>query len=48
MKAQTTADWELIVVDNGPSDAVAAVVQPHLDDPRIRLVRQENSGPVGA
>lgn len=45
--AQTRADWELIVVDNGPSDAVAAVVEPHLADPRIRLVRQQNSGPVG-
>ncbi|MGY1685897.1 glycosyltransferase [Geodermatophilus sp. SYSU D00867] len=45
--AQTRGDWELIVVDNGPSDAVADVVTPHLADPRVRLVRQQNSGPVG-
>ena len=42
--AQTVTDWELIVVDNGMSDAVVAVVEPFLADPRIRLVRQENQG----
>ena len=45
--AQTRRDWELVVVDNGNDDAVAAVVEPHLADPRIRLVRQENKGAVG-
>src|SRR5690349_16533859 len=39
--AQTRGDWELVVVDNGNDDAVAAVAQPHLADPRIHLVRQE-------
>jgi len=45
--AQTRTDWELVVVDNGLDDAVAAVVEPHLTDPRVHLVRQENKGPVG-
>ena len=45
--AQTRRDWQLVVVDNGNDDAIAAVVEAHLADPRIRLVRQENKGPVG-
>ena len=47
VRAQTRGDWELIVVDNGLSDAVAHIVTPHIADPRIHLVRQQNSGPVG-
>ena len=45
--AQTRADWELVVVDNGMSDEIAAIVLGY-DDPRIRLVRQENRGPPAA
>ncbi|WP_330181310.1 glycosyltransferase [Nocardia sp. NBC_01503] len=41
---QTLSDWELIVVDNGMSDAIAAIVDGYADDKRIRLVRQENKG----
>lgn len=44
--AQTRRDWELVVVDNGCSDAVADAVRAH-PDPRIRLVRQENRGMSG-
>ncbi|MCH1867669.1 glycosyltransferase family 2 protein [Nocardioides sp. CFH 31398] len=44
---QTVADWELVVVDNGRSDAMAAVVAPFTVDPRIHLVRQENRGAAG-
>ena len=47
VRLQTRSDWELIVVDNGNSDAIARVVAPHLSDPRIRLIRQENRGPIG-
>lgn len=39
--AQTRDDWELVVVDNGYDDAIAAVVAGY-DDPRVRFVRQEN------
>lgn len=42
--AQTSGDWELIVVDNGLSDAVAEVVEPFLQDRRVHLIRQENGG----
>lgn len=45
--AQTCPDWELVIVDNGRSDALAAVVKPFLADSRIRLVRQENRGVNG-
>ena len=44
--AQTRADWELVVVDNGMSDEIAAIVLGY-GDPRIRLVRQENRGAAG-
>jgi glycosyltransferase involved in cell wall biosynthesis len=47
VRAQTRSDWELVVVDNGNSDAVAAAVEPYLSDPRIRLIRQENNGTAG-
>lgn len=44
--AQTDGSWELIVVDNGNDDAIAAIVSAH-DDERIRLVRQPNKGYTG-
>jgi glycosyltransferase involved in cell wall biosynthesis len=45
--AQTDPDWELVVVDNGNSDAIAAIVRSYAHDPRIRLVRQDNKGYTG-
>lgn len=44
VQAQTLGDWELIVVDNGMSDAIATIVRRYAADPRIRLLRQENRG----
>lgn len=43
---QTSTDWELIVVDNGNSESIAAIVRSFTDE-RIRLVRQENRGYTG-
>ncbi|MEJ2888100.1 glycosyltransferase [Actinomycetospora aeridis] len=45
--AQTMTDWELVIVDNGWSDAIADVVRPHLSDRRVTFVRQENRGAAG-
>ncbi len=45
--AQTFADFELIVIDDGSTDATAEIVQS-IDDNRLRLIRQKNKGLVGA
>lgn len=48
VRAQTDPDWELVVVDNGRSDEMAAIVGRYADaDPRVRLVRQPNRGVSG-
>lgn len=41
--AQTLADWECLVIDDGSTDATAERVQRNVD-PRIRLMRQPNRG----
>lgn len=43
---QTSTEWELVVVDNGNSEAIASIVHS-FDDGRIGLVRQENRGYTG-
>jgi glycosyltransferase involved in cell wall biosynthesis len=45
--AQSDANWELVIVDNGNDDDIAAIVATFAHDPRIRLLRQENRGYVG-
>ncbi|MFN0178291.1 MAG: glycosyltransferase [Gemmatimonadales bacterium] len=47
--AQTHADWEAIVVDDGSRDRTAAIAEEFARrDSRIRLVRQPNAGEAGA
>jgi glycosyltransferase involved in cell wall biosynthesis len=40
VRAQTFADWELVVVDDGSTDDTPEVVARRADDPRIVYVRQ--------
>lgn len=44
LQAQSLADWEAIVIDDGAPDDVAGAVQPFADDPRIRLIQSDNGG----
>ncbi len=47
--AQTFEDWELVVVDDGSTDATPALLQAwSRREPRVRVIRQANSGkPAG-
>jgi colanic acid/amylovoran biosynthesis glycosyltransferase len=46
---QTFSDWELVIVDDGSTDATAAVAEEYAKrDPRVRVVRQANTGVAGA
>lgn len=44
VQAQTFADWECIVIDDGAPDDVAGAVAPFLEDSRICLVHTANAG----
>jgi glycosyltransferase involved in cell wall biosynthesis len=44
--AQTLSDFELIVVDDGSKDSTPEIAR--VSDPRVRYVRQENTGVAGA
>lgn len=47
--AQTVPDWELLIVEDCSPDNTAQVVEQYLDDPRIKLLRNEqNLGECGS
>ena len=45
--AQSTPHWELVIVNDGSSDHTAEVISRY-DDPRIRVIWQENRGESAA
>ncbi len=46
--AQTMGDWELILVDDGSDDGLAACVNRYLDDPRVRVLSSPANQGLGA
>ena len=44
LQAQSLAEWECVVIDDGAPDDVAAAVVPFLGDPRIRFIATGNYG----
>ncbi|MEO9191126.1 MAG: glycosyltransferase family A protein [Acetobacteraceae bacterium] len=42
--AQTYADWSAVVVDDGSTDATAAITDRFLADPRVTLIRLDRGG----
>ena len=45
---QSLPDWELTVIDDGSTDGTLDAVRAYADDPRIRVLCQENSGVASA
>lgn len=48
VQAQTFTDWELVLIDDGSTDATPDVVRPFLVDPRVRYVRSDALGQTRA
>ncbi len=48
IRAQTFADWELIIIDDGSPDETGRIVAPYLTDDRIRYQRLEHNQGLGA
>lgn len=46
--AQTFEDFEIIIVDDGSTDATQIVARSYCEDPRVVVVRQSNRGLAGA
>lgn len=47
VQAQSCPDWEWIIINDGSTDATAAVLE-RLDDPRIQIIQQANAGASAA
>ena len=49
LASQQLENYELIIIDDGSTDATASILQAHAQrDPRIKLIQQQNQGLVAA
>jgi glycosyltransferase involved in cell wall biosynthesis len=46
--AQTYADFELLIIDDGSTDGGPDLIEQEYMDTRLRVIRQENAGPAAA
>ena len=46
--AQTVPDWELQIIDDGSTDDTSAIIQPYLQDSRIRYLKSDSLGQTRA
>lgn len=45
--AQTLTDWEMLIVDDASTDETVTIVERYLEDPRIKLLRNEQNMGAG-
>jgi glycosyltransferase involved in cell wall biosynthesis len=48
LRAQSFADWEAIVIDDGSPDDVGGACAPIASDPRVRVMLTDNRGVASA
>ncbi len=48
LRAQTFVDWELVIVDDGSTDATQEIIASYLSDERIRYIRLASNHGLGA
>lgn len=49
VRAQSLADWEWLIVDDGSTDGTVSIIEEHAAaDRRIRLLKQSHAGPSAA